>query len=281
VSTSCPQAPAEPEPVDRARRPGASAFLLALLLLPSAVPARAQNLITMNFDDLRASTVLRQAAATALTEPLPPSLSPALFPPQEPENRAPAPPPGAQAAAGPARGLGPLRMPPPLTPEEKFHYAVRKGFGLQAAISALAAAGYQQAYNKNPGFGQGLDGYFSRAGSSYGNNAVKRMVGSFALAALLQQDPRYIRSGRGSTLQRSAYAVSRVLIAYNDYGGTAFNYSRVGGALAAGQVSNAWRAPEDGGVGRGLGRAGISLANTALWNVLREFWPEIRRIVRR
>ncbi len=71
--------------------------------------------------------------------------------------------------------------------------------------------------------------------------------------------------------------MSRVLVARGDNGQAQFNISKVAGAVSAGLISTRWYQPPDDTVGRGFGRAGVSLAVSAVTNVLREFWPDIRR----
>jgi len=169
------------------------------------------------------------------------------------------------------------QQPRPLTVGGKLRYGMEKGFGPGSIVTSFLAAGYQQAFNHNEGFGQGAEGYFNRAGSNYGNNAIKGVVGSFALASIFHQDPRYFRSGHSSFARRLGHAVSRVLVARGDNGQAQFNISKVGGAVSAGLISTRWYQPPDDTVGRGFGRAGVSLAVSAVTNVLREFWPDIRR----
>lgn len=183
--------------------------------------------------------------------------------------------------APPAAPAPAVKSPEPLSVGRKFTYALRRSFGPGAALSAFAVGGYKQAYNVNRGFGQGAEGYFSRVGSGYGTIATKHVVGSFFLASVFHQDPRYFPSGRRTIMARVGYAASRVLVARGDNGRAQFNVSTVGGAMGAGLISNAWHEPPDDTLGHGLTRGVLTLGVEALRNVFREFWPDIRRKLHR
>lgn len=189
--------------------------------------------------------------------------------------------PGSQKPPDPAIPIpGPDTAPirPPLTVKQKFDYAVRRGFGPVAIGGAFATGAYQQWLNHNKGYGQGADGYFSRVGSRYGKTASKHMIGSFALASIFGQDPRYNRSNLAGRRSRLFYAFSRVLITRADNGTTQFNISGVGGTAGAAFLSNTWHFPPDNTAGRALKRTGVSLGLEGVRNVIREFWPDIRRV---
>jgi len=179
---------------------------------------------------------------------------------------------GASAANPPA-----IPQYQPLTVGGKFKLGVRRGFGPGAVVSSFAVAGFQQAFNYDRGYGQGAEGYFSRVGSNYGTAVTRHMVGTFMLASIFRQDPRYFRSGHKSRGKRLGYALSRVLVARGDNGRNQFNISRVGGALAGGLISRTWHEPPDDKLGRGLKSAAITLGWDAARNILREFWPGLVR----
>lgn len=193
--------------------------------------------------------------------------------PQQPAGTA------APTAQNPPAGNAPaITLPPePLTVGEKFKRGFRRGFGPSSAATSFVVAGFQQARDVNSGFGQGAEGYFSRVASGYGKHATRNMIGSFALASIFRQDPRYFASGRKSKMSRLGYAVSRVLIARGDNGRNQFNISNVGGALAGGLISRTWHEPPDDKIARGFRSAAGMLGMDAVRNVVREFWPGLLR----
>jgi len=93
---------------------------------------------------------------------------------------------------------------------------------------------------------------------------------------LLHEDPRYFRLGQGTFWHRMGYATSRVFITRTDSGNNRFNYSELlGNSLAVG-VSNSYY-PDSRNVGANFSKLSIQIATDALSNVLREFWPDVKR----
>ncbi len=97
----------------------------------------------------------------------------------------------------------------------------------------------------------------------------------------MHEDGRYYTLGHGGFFRRTAYALSRVVITKKDSGGTGFNYSEiVGNALEAG-LSNAYYPPEERGLSKTALNWGTQIEAAALNNIVKEFWPDIRRHVLR
>ncbi|HXE90897.1 MAG TPA: hypothetical protein VNK82_08045 [Terriglobales bacterium] len=169
----------------------------------------------------------------------------------------------------------------PLTPRQKFTVAtLRTTRGSVFLLSGLQA-GFSQAIDRPEGFGQGADGYGRRYGAALANNLSFDFFGRFAFPGLLHQDPRYFRAGSGSAGSRLKYSVSRTFVTRTDSGDETFNSSQVLGSLFSSALANAYYPEEDRDAAGTFSRAGARLAWAAAGNVLREFWPEIRRKLRR
>lgn len=166
----------------------------------------------------------------------------------------------------------------PMSVGGKLSYAALHGLGPRAVASAAFMGAYSQLRDTDSGFGQGGEGYGKRVASKYGTYATRELIGSFALASVFRQDPRFRRSQRTDFLSRLNYAVTREFIARGDNGNAQVNVSRMGGAAAAVFIAGQWRpgytnrdAAED---------AGLVIATDILQNVVAEFWPDIRRKLR-
>lgn len=187
---------------------------------------------------------------------------------------------------------------PPLTTRQKyavvtrgsFDYVVYPWYGFLSAIS--------QAENSEPGFGQGWQGYGKRFGAAFADGTIENYMTGAILPSLLHQDPRYFQSGHGSFTHRTFYAMSRNLVTRTDSGKNDFNYSEVvGGALSA-AISTYSYHPKGKYVTTTT--PGVlhyipsdrTLTNTAkVWAtqysydtltlVVKEFWPDIRRKLRK
>ena len=113
---------------------------------------------------------------------------------------------------------------PKLTPRGKL--AVAWGDATDRAIFFQTAflAGIGQANNGNPSFGQGIEGYAKRFGTTYADFAIENAMTEGVFPTLLHQDPRYFRRREGSGRSRLGYAISRLFITRTDSGRNQFNY---------------------------------------------------------
>src|SRR5580700_9197604 len=93
---------------------------------------------------------------------------------------------------------------------------------------------------------------------------------------LLHPDPRYFRRHEKSRRSRLGYAVSRLFITRTDSGRNQFNYSEVVGAATSLAISNAYY-PDGRSLGHNAGRYVLQLGFDAASNVLKEFWPDLKR----
>ena len=126
-----------------------------------------------------------------------------------------------------------------------------------------------------------MKGYGKRYGAALADNESGAFFGRFLFPVLLHEDPRYLRSNSEGIKARAAYAVSRVLVTHDDSGRKRPNYSLVFSAVAASTLANAYYPREYRGFGDTMGRAGGALLGTAEMNLLREFWPDINRKLRK
>lgn len=164
----------------------------------------------------------------------------------------------------------------PLTAHQKFNVWLQRSYSPANLLAAgVDAAIWQATDTDRRGYGQGWDAYGSRYGASLATTESTRFFQSFLLAAILKEDPRYFRKGQGGFGSRFAYSISRVLVTRTDAGRQSFNFSAVGGALGGAALSNVYLPKVDQDGGRTAVSFGLSLANTAGWNLLSEFGPDI------
>ena len=104
--------------------------------------------------------------------------------------------------------------------------------------------------------------------------------GKYLYPALLKQDPRYHPSSSQSFLGRAAYAASRVLITRNDSGKTTLNTSYFLGVLTSVAISTAYRPYWTRSTSATFKTFGSTIGSDAGINVLHEFAPGIRKMVR-
>jgi hypothetical protein len=164
----------------------------------------------------------------------------------------------------------------PITVKQKFTIASKDSFDYPLVALAAAIAGWGQLTNENPSFGQGMAGYGRRVGTSYADQAIGNMMSEAIFPSFLHEDPRYFRRGTGSKWSRTFYAASRVFVTRTDAGNWRFNYSEVLGNATAVAISNSYY-PDNRNVAENVEKLGQQIAIDAASQVLKEFWPDLKR----
>jgi hypothetical protein len=164
-----------------------------------------------------------------------------------------------------------------LSSGDKFCLAADHTFDRITPVKAALAAAFGQAINQPTGYEQGWDAYGKRFGAATGTISFNELFSTYLFPSLLHQDPRYFRSGKGTTNQRIKYAVSRIFITRTDSGGNAFNWSYLLGTSFAAGMQNAYFPERNRTFGDTFLAAGSSFGLGAGVNVLQEFLPELER----
>ena len=164
----------------------------------------------------------------------------------------------------------------PLSVGEKFgllqHY-----FDPFTFVFTSITAGIEQGTDEKAGYGQGAMGYAKRYGADFTGGLTNEIFVTGVFPVLLHQDPRYYRLGRGSGFKRTAYALSRILIARGDSGNNRFNASEFLGNLTSGALSMTYYPQNQRNVGEVFTRMGVEIGYDSLFNVLKEFYPDLKR----
>jgi hypothetical protein len=187
---------------------------------------------------------------------------------------------------------------PPLTTKQKYAVVARGSFDyIQIPWYGFLSA-VSQAQDSEPGYGQGWEGYGKRLAASFADGTIENFMTGAILPSLLRQDPRYFQLGQGSFAHRTWYAVSRNLITRTDSGKNQFNYSEVvGGALSAAISTYSYHPkskfvttttpgelrfiPSDRTLSNTAKVWGTQYGYDAMTLVVKEFWPDIRRKLRK
>jgi len=164
----------------------------------------------------------------------------------------------------------------PITAGEKFKIAAHDSFDpFNWALTGIYAAVYQK--ENEYAFGQGAQGYAKRYGATFADGAISTYLSEGILPVLLHEDPRYFRLGSGSKWHRAGYAMSRVLVTRTDGGAWRFNNSEIEGNMIAAGLSNLYYPSVNRGLGMTAEKFGVNVISDAGFNVLKEFWPDMRR----
>ena len=169
----------------------------------------------------------------------------------------------------------------PLSGRQKLNLFFRSTYAPYTFYSAAFGATLAQAQGQWYGYGGGLPGWGKRFGASLADTESRRLIQGFVLSTVLHQDPRYFHSGKEKAIPRAWYAVTRVLVAKSDDGDNTFNSSEFLGALFTSSLQNAYYPDRDRGFENTMNRFLGALSSDASSNLLREFWPDIRKIFRK
>lgn len=166
----------------------------------------------------------------------------------------------------------------PLTISEKFDLFARQTYDPVTIASAAFGAGFSQVRDADPKYGVGMGPYGERFGAAMADLTTQNFFQGVLLAGILHEDPRYFRRGpEYGFWNRLGYAVSRVVITRTDRGTDRFNYSGIIGMSMGIALSNAYYPPSSVNGTETASRFGTSLAGSAIYNILPEFWPDIRQ----
>jgi hypothetical protein len=170
---------------------------------------------------------------------------------------------------------------PPLSTGEKFEIALHDSVDYSSFLLVAALASQGLASKSIPSFGSGAAG-FSRY---YWRQFTDQVSGTFFTEAIFptftHEDPRYYTFGKNGFVKRASYAISRTFITKNDRGTNEFNISEIGGNASEAALSNLYYPASERGISKSAKNFATQIVITAGANILKEFWPDIRKNILR
>jgi hypothetical protein len=171
---------------------------------------------------------------------------------------------------------------PPLSTRQKFSLASHDAILDYSSFTwAGVLAGQALLLNSDPELGHGAAGYGRYYWRTFADGVSGAYFTEAIVPALTHEDPRYYTLGHGGFWRRTRYSLSRTFVTKTDSGGMEFNWSEVGGNACVAALSNAYYPPQERGVGQTLRDWGTQMESAALNNIVKEFWPDIRRKILR
>jgi hypothetical protein len=165
----------------------------------------------------------------------------------------------------------------PLTARQKFQVFVSHTYAPATFAGAAFDAAADRIQNHNPAYAKGFAGAAQRYGIELTTNETGVFFSSFLFPTLLKQDPRYLRNPNLAFGKRIMYAMSRVLITRSDSGRPTFNASYVLGGAASQAINDLYVPGHRQGTQPIINRLTFDLAVDSGFNLIHEFWPDIRR----
>ncbi len=172
--------------------------------------------------------------------------------------------------------IGPNETAPKLTVYNKVVLGLKHTVTPISASGWVLAAGYEQATDGSPNYGQTFKGFSQRLGASAARGVSEGVFSDSILASVLKEDPRYYRLGKGKNpLKRVAYAATRTLFTRTDGGAQTVNFSLLGGNLAGAALTQAYYPSLNRGFGEVAGTFAGSIGGSAFGFVMAEFIPDL------
>jgi len=164
----------------------------------------------------------------------------------------------------------------PPTAYQRWQFLYQNGFAPGTLVTSAFGAGLNQATNDVPEWGQGAEGYGRRLGWVALNTAAQSTIES-GFAALLHEDTIYYRCSCSGFWRRSAHALGSQLTAREPNGSRRLSLARPLGAYGGSLVLVPILPDRFNYEGDGIRNGTWSYASGFPVNMLREFWPEIKR----
>jgi hypothetical protein len=174
------------------------------------------------------------------------------------------------------RTANPYSQYKPLTNKQKMTIAVKDSFDYPLYFLGGAFAALGQLDGDDPSYGQGVRGFAERYAADYGDQMIGNMMTEGIFPVLLHQDPRYFRLAQGSVKKRTWYALTRIFVAHDDNGKLDFNYSEWVGNAAGVAIGESYHF-DDRNAHAAADKLVEQCGVDAISQVLKEFWPDVRR----
>jgi hypothetical protein len=168
---------------------------------------------------------------------------------------------------------------PPMSLKGKFWLATQDSFDYSSFVLAGMLAGIGQAKNSTPQFHQGAAGYGRYYWHSFADQALGNYLTEAIVPAATREDPHYYTLGQGGFFRRTGYAASRLFITRTDSGGRTFNFSEIVGNGAGAGISNLYYPAQERTWTKTQQKWLTQVAIDGVFNVFKEFWPDINHIV--
>ncbi len=168
---------------------------------------------------------------------------------------------------------------PPLSFKSELWLATQDTFDYSDFIFVGGLAGISMAGKSQPSFGQGAEGYGRYYWHVFVDGSIENYMTEAIVPVVTKEDPRYYTLGKGGFIKRTGYAVSRLFITRTNAGNSTFNLSEVVGAGAAAGIGNAYYPAQSNPLVKTYQRWGTQVGLDGVFNVLKEFWPDINQAV--
>jgi hypothetical protein len=167
----------------------------------------------------------------------------------------------------------------PMAPKQKFWMATEDSFDYSSFVWTAVLTFQSYELNEYPELGSGGVAYSRYYWRGMVDGISNSYFSEAIVPVLMHEDARYFTLGHGGIFKRLGYALTRVVVTYDDSGHNTFNCGEVCGDFASAALSTAYYPPQERGMVKISEGWGTQLESAALNNIAKEFWPDIRKYV--
>lgn len=176
--------------------------------------------------------------------------------------------------------VAPGTVAPSLSAGDKVMLGFRGAVYPIPALGWLFSAGFSQALNHTPNYGEGGKAFAQRLGAASARNVSEGVFSDSVMATILHEDPRYYKLGKGhSFFERLGHAVEHTIVTRTDDGQSTINYALISGNAAGSALTNAYYPQRNRGFAPTMETFGLSLSGSALGFAVAEFYSDALEIV--
>ena len=169
----------------------------------------------------------------------------------------------------------------PVTPSQRVDWIVDGTVGPRSLfVVGVMGASFQTGVNTPSEWERSWSGFGKRYLEREADVAISNTLEA-GVGALWGEEPRYIRSGRGKIAERARYAITTAFLAQHRDGSLHPAWGRYVGNTVNNVIENTWLPPSTTTPGQTALRCVLGFLTRMGGNAFEEFWPEVRRRLRR
>lgn len=149
-------------------------------------------------------------------------------------------------------------------------------YGVGVLFKTVFSAGFKHIRVSPKQWGGGSTGLNKRLRHSYAKRLVDKSI-EHSVAAAFGEVLGYRRSDKKGFWPRTKHAIVSTFVTPREGGGRGLAYSRLAGTTGSYFVANTWYPEGANAKSDALRRSGLSLGLDVGTNILKEFWPDLRK----
>jgi len=165
--------------------------------------------------------------------------------------------------------------PPPPNAKTSFKIATRQAFDYSSFVFLTVTSMAAEGLDEHPKLGKGVPGFYAYTWRGFLDKTDGNYLGGFLLPTVLHEDTRYYAMGQGNPWKRAGYAASRSVMTRTYGDRQTFNFSNIGGKIAAQEISKSYYPAGSTPLDVLAEKFGYSIARDVGFTIFREFYPDI------